>query len=84
MNVEGSLSSIAPVLVTRRYHILDNSQVTGRKLTASCKTFTTFGVELATNGTFKYLHLSFCCIAPTVQTNNSGRQTGVNGGNRYF
>ena len=30
MNVEGSLSGMSPVLITRRYHLLDNSPATGR------------------------------------------------------
>ena len=64
MNVEGSLSSMAPVLITRRYNLLDNSPATGRKLTTSCKTFTTFGVELATNGTFKDLYLYVLVYPP--------------------
>ena len=51
MNFEGSLSSMVPVLVTRGYHHLDSSPATGRYLTTSCETFTTFGVALATNGT---------------------------------
>ena len=30
MNVEGSLSSVDPVLVRRRHHLLDNLSATGR------------------------------------------------------
>ena len=36
-------------------------------------------MELATNGTRKYLHYPVCCTAPTVKT-NSERQTTANGG----
>ena len=58
MLVAGSLSCMAPVRETRRYNL---SQ---RLLVLQC--FAAFGVELATNRAFQYLHLSACCTALAV------------------